>query len=50
MSIAPWEKGIPRVAKDIANRRARLKALGNAVVPQWAEFIGNMVNDLEAAK
>lgn len=33
-----WEA--PRTAKDITNRAARLKALGNAVVPQVAREVG----------
>jgi DNA (cytosine-5)-methyltransferase 1 len=31
-----WERGIPRVAKGVKDRASRLKALGNAIVPQVA--------------
>lgn len=42
------EPDIPRVAKGVKNRANRLKALGNAVVPQIAEMIGHAI--LEAEK
>lgn len=31
-----WERGVPRVAKGAKDRAKRLKALGNAIVPQVA--------------
>jgi len=39
-----WEP--PRTARDVANRPARLKALGNAVVPACAEVVGRLVAEL----
>jgi len=36
-----WEP--PRVAQGVPNRTARLKALGNAVVPQIPEILGRMI-------
>ena len=38
-----WEDSIPRVATGIENRAQRLKALGNAVVPQIPELIGRAI-------
>ncbi len=49
--VSPWlaePRGIPRVATGIPNRVNRLKALGNAVVPQAAEFIGSLIVEVEA--
>lgn len=37
---AEWEAGIPRVANGIPHRVNRLKAIGNAGVPQIVEEIG----------
>lgn len=37
----PWEA--PRVAGKVANRAARLKALGNAVVPHVGREIGRFI-------
>ena len=34
-----WECGVPRVAKGQKDRAKRLKALGNAIVPQCAAFV-----------
>jgi hypothetical protein len=31
-----WEEGVPRVTAGCVNRVAKLKALGNALVPQVA--------------
>jgi hypothetical protein len=31
-----WEEGVPRVAKGVPDRTARLKAIGNGQVPQCA--------------
>jgi DNA (cytosine-5)-methyltransferase 1 len=42
----PWHSewpGVPRVANNIPNRVDRLKALGNAVVPRVAEWIGRQI-------
>lgn len=38
-----WECGVPRVTSDATARVAKLKALGNAVVPQVAEYIGRLI-------
>jgi DNA (cytosine-5)-methyltransferase 1 len=37
-----WERGVPRVAL-VPNRARRIKALGNSVVPQIAEYIGHQI-------
>jgi len=46
---SPWAlgewPGQPRIETGVANRVDRLRCLGNAVVPQVAEFIGQMVMD-----
>lgn len=33
---ADWEEGVPRVTAGCVNRVAKLKALGNSLVPQVA--------------
>lgn len=38
-----WEDGITRVASGVKDRVARLKALGNAVVPQLVEVLGRAI-------
>ena len=48
-AIAPWEVGIPRTCGKIPDRSARLRCLGNAVVPQVAELVGRVVAELERA-
>jgi DNA (cytosine-5)-methyltransferase 1 len=42
------EPDIPRVAKGIKNRVARLKSLGNCVVPAQAYPIFRAIAELEA--
>lgn len=45
-----WEIGpeVFRMANGVRNRMDRIKSLGNAVVPQVAEWIGRRIIDLEA--
>ena len=38
-----WEEGIPRLTQVKDGRRARLKMLGNAVVPQCVAHLGEMI-------
>jgi DNA (cytosine-5)-methyltransferase 1 len=40
-----WEP--PRGLLDVTDRRLRLKALGNAVVPQVAAIIGRRILEIE---
>ena len=47
--IEPWEGNTPRtVGRGYPNRRPRLKALGNSVVPQIPELIGRAILQAEA--
>ena len=34
---------MPRSAEDYPNRKAKLMALGNAVVPRCAELVGRLI-------
>jgi site-specific DNA-cytosine methylase len=38
-----WEGGLPRTARGVPDKEARLHALGNAVVPAWGAFIGSIL-------
>lgn len=45
---AKWwktEPGVGRLANGVSNRVDRLRGLGNAVVPQVAEFMGYLINE-----
>lgn len=44
------EPDIPRVAHGIPNRVDRLAALGNALVPQIAEWIGRRILEYEEGR
>lgn len=47
--LAGWDRepDIPRVAKGVPNRVDRLAALGDALVPQIAEYIGRRIMEWE---
>ena len=40
-----WEDGVPRIATGVKNRVNRLRALGNAIVPQCSQFVGQCILD-----
>jgi DNA (cytosine-5)-methyltransferase 1 len=42
-----WERGVPRVVEAEEGRKMKLKALGNAVVPQVVEQIGLAIIEAE---
>jgi len=42
-----WEDGVPRVVATEKDRVNRLKALGNAIVPQIAFVILQAMNEME---
>ena len=42
-----WERGVPRVTKGQKDRAKRLKALGNAIVPQVASEIFTAIFESE---
>lgn len=49
--VEPWEGNTPRtIPKGAPNRRRRLKAIGNSVVPQIPELIGRAILAAEAMK
>jgi hypothetical protein len=44
-----WEDGFARVAHGIPARVDRLRGLGNAIIPQIAEFIGRRISEAAGA-
>jgi hypothetical protein len=48
-SADSWEDGVPRIASGVASRVDRLRALGNACVPQVVEAIGRAILQADEA-
>jgi DNA-cytosine methyltransferase len=48
-SDGSWEDGLTRIASRVPNRTHRLRGLGNAVVPQVAEWIGERILQFDEA-
>jgi DNA (cytosine-5)-methyltransferase 1 len=50
--VGPWapEPAVGRVANGVPRRVDRLRGLGNAVVPQVAEFVGRLLLDIHRGK
>ena len=47
--ISCWEDGIPRVSENVPSRVDRLRCLGNAVVPQVSQWLGERIMKHEQA-
>jgi DNA (cytosine-5)-methyltransferase 1 len=45
--VSEWP-GVPRISKGVPSRMDRLRGLGNAVVPQIAEWIGRRLMEMDA--